>query len=111
VRDDPVGEPFSTVSPEATFSLCEAEVGGHDVVTAAEAVDPRPALRVAAARRDRAQLVVSVEPDVVEPVRGVNVAPTRSRTAVPATGGRGDVTDRASRVAERIARRYPNALR
>lgn len=101
VREDPAGEPFSSGSPEATFSVREAsEPRREALVTAAEAASPRPALRAAAARRERMnELVVQVDAHEV----GGHRRARRDASAV----------DRASEVEQRIARiaqRYPRAL-
>lgn len=105
------GEPFAAMSAEATFSLSDADPS-HTVVQAREALEaprasvshigPVAAQAAAAARQSGVSCVVECDD---------GAAGLPAPTAVgdePAVRLRGT---RVARVAQRVAQRYPNALR
>jgi len=104
--------PFPSSATESTFSLRDAETAQADetFVPAREVVDPRPVLRSVASRRERtAELVVPLpKEDAVCEAEVVHAElPARARRMFDE---RSDDSTRASRIARRIALRYPNAL-
>lgn len=83
---DDESEPFTSASPEANFSLRDVEGADESVVPAREAVaDQQPRMREAAA--------------AIEPRAAVEIAVDAQLD-----------TSRSSRIAQRIAARYPGAL-
>lgn len=94
--------PFSSAAAESTFTIRDAEATSLDeaVVPARDVADPRPVLRSVASQRARsAEIVVPLDDEVTDSDRGSSVA-VRD----------GGDDSRASRIARRIAQRYPNAL-